>query len=119
MVTFKAVARKKRADGFLSVYIRVTHRRRALFIKTDKMVTERELTKSGEITDPFVLNFCTGRICEYQDRINRVNIEHWTTELIIEFLTKADDDLCFSDYTMKHIDRNSTLGNERTSKGMS
>ena len=116
MVTFKTVARKKRADGFLSVYIRVTHRRRALFIKTDKMVTERELTKSGEITDPFVLNFCTGRICEYQDRINRVNIEHWTTEQVIEFLTKADDDLCFSDYARKHIDRMIDRGQVRNAK---
>ena len=116
MVTFKTVARKKRADGFLSVYIRVTHRRRALFIKTDKMVTERELTKSGEITDPFVLNFCTGRICEYQDRLNRVNIEHWTTDQVVEFLTKADDDLCFSDYAMKHIDRMIDRGQVRNAK---
>ena len=39
MATFKAVVRRPRADGFYSVYIRVTHRRQTLFIKTDKMLT--------------------------------------------------------------------------------
>lgn len=116
MVTFKTVARKKRADGFLHVYIRVTHRRRALFIRTDKMVTSKELSKSGEIIDPFVLKFCTGRICDYQDRLNRVDIQNWSTEQVIEYLTKADDDLCFSDYARKHIDRMIDRGQVRNSK---
>jgi len=34
MATFKAVVRRPRTDGFYSVYIRVTHRRQTLFIKT-------------------------------------------------------------------------------------
>ena len=42
MATFKAVVRRPRTDGFYSVYIRVTHRRQTLFIKTDKMITKRE-----------------------------------------------------------------------------
>lgn len=46
MATFKAVVRRPRADGFYSVYIRVTHRRQTLFIKTDKMITKRELSRS-------------------------------------------------------------------------
>lgn len=44
MATFKSVVRWPRADGFYPVYIRVTHRRKTLFIKTDKMLTKRELT---------------------------------------------------------------------------
>ena len=59
MATFKAVVRRPRTDGFYSVYIRVTHRRQTLFIKTDKMLTKRELTRGGEISDAFVLQFCT------------------------------------------------------------
>lgn len=45
MATLKAVVRTARADGFYPVYIRVTHHRSSAFIKTDKMVTKKELTK--------------------------------------------------------------------------
>lgn len=69
MATFKAVVRWPRSDGFYSVYIRVTHRRQTLFIKTDKMLTKRELSRKGEIADAFVLSFCTQKILEYQERL--------------------------------------------------
>lgn len=55
MATLKAVVRTARADGFYPVYIRVTHQRATSFIKTDKMITRKELTKSNEIKDPYVL----------------------------------------------------------------
>lgn len=35
MATFKVVVRKKRADGFYPVYIRVVHRLRMGYIKTE------------------------------------------------------------------------------------
>ena len=54
MATLKAVVRTARADGFYPVYIRVTHHRSSAFIKTDKMVTKKELTKTNEIKDPYV-----------------------------------------------------------------
>ena len=47
MATLKAVVRTARADGFYPVYIRVTHHRASSFIKTDKMVTRKELTKAA------------------------------------------------------------------------
>ena len=78
MATLKAVVRTARADGFYPVYIRVTHHRSSAFIKTDKMVTKKELTKTNEIKDPYVLQFCSQRILEYTERLNSKNIEHWT-----------------------------------------
>ena len=48
MANFKAVVRMARADGFYQVYIRVTHHRQVGYVKTDKMVTKNELTKSGD-----------------------------------------------------------------------
>ena len=54
MTTFKTVVRKKRADGFYPVYIRVVHRSRIGYIKTDKVVTDRQIMKSGDIKDAFV-----------------------------------------------------------------
>lgn len=116
MATFKAVVRWPRADGFYSVYIRVTHRRQTLFIKTDKMLTKRELTRKGEIADAFVLQFCTQKILEYQERLNRHDISQWTGAQVVEFLTTPDEVISFSDYARKHIDRMIDRGQERNAK---
>ncbi|KAA5377863.1 formate--tetrahydrofolate ligase [Phocaeicola dorei] len=56
MATFKVVVRKKRADGFYPVYIRVVHRSRMGYIKTDKLITDKQITKNGEIKDIVVNN---------------------------------------------------------------
>lgn len=116
MATFKAVVRRPRADGFYSVYIRVTHRRQTLFIKTDKMLTKRELTRKGEIADAFVLQFCTQKILEYQERLNRHDISQWNGAQVVEFLTTPDEVISFSDYARKHIDRMIDRGQERNAK---
>lgn len=116
MATFKAVVRRPRSDGFYSVYIRVTHRRQTLFIKTDKMLTKQELTRSGEIKDAFVLQFCTQKILEYQERLNRYDISQWTAAQVVELLTTSEEVMPFSDYARKHIDRMIDRGQERNAK---
>ena len=50
MAVFKAVVRFKRPDGFYPVYIRVTHQRKAQYIKTDKMVDQKGVDKSNGIS---------------------------------------------------------------------
>ena len=60
MATFKTIVRYKRADGFYQVYIRVLHRSKSGYIKTDKFVTDKQLSKSGEIKDA-VINKCSPR----------------------------------------------------------
>ena len=58
MATLKACVQKMRNDGFFPVYIRVTHNRTTQYIKTDKMVTKRELSRSkedGKVIDPAIL----------------------------------------------------------------
>ena len=116
MATFKAVVRRPRSDGFYSVYIRVTHRRQTLFIKADKMLTKQELTRNGEIKDAFVLQFCTQKILEYQERLNRHDISQWTSAKVVEFLTTPEEVMPFSDYARKHIDRMIDRGQERNAK---
>ena len=117
MATFKAIAQPPRADGFCRVYIRVTHHRQIGYIKTDKMVHKSSLSKSGEIADPFVVNHCTKRILEYNDQLNRKNIEHWTAKDVVDFLMSGNDDICFSDYARKvHIPRMIDNGQERNAK---
>ena len=54
MATFKVCVRKQRNDGFYPVYIRVTHKKKVGYIKTDKLVNDQGL-KKGEVVDPFVM----------------------------------------------------------------
>ena len=105
MANFKAVVRGERKDGFMQVYIRVTHQTKHGYIKTDKMITKRELGKQGEIKDPFVMNYCTERILEFNERLNRKDISKWTVAEVVEYLKTGEDDICFSDYARRHIDR--------------
>lgn len=117
MATLKAVVRTPRADGFYPVYIRVTHQRVSSFIKTDKMVTRKELTKTNEIKDPYVLQFCTQKILEYNDRLNKKDTEHWTVKEVVEFLLSGNDDICFSDYARKvYIPMMIDRGQERNAR---
>ena len=95
MATLKACVQKMRNDGFFPVYIRVTHNRTTQYIKTDKMVTKRELSKGKDITDPVVLQFCTSLILGYMEKLNRVDIRDWTCRMIVDYLQKGDEDLCF------------------------
>lgn len=101
----KACVQWARKDGFYPVFIRVNHKRSTLYIKTDKMVTKRELSKSKDIIDPVVMKFCTTLILDYMDKLNRVDIRDWSCRMIVDYLLKGDEDISFSDYARKHIDR--------------
>lgn len=106
----------KRKDGFYPVYIRVIHHKKVAYIPTDKMVNDKGLGKSGEIEDPYVMQFCTNRIVEYMEILNRVDTEHWTVKDITEYLKSGYNDICFSDYARKHIDRMIDKGEQRNAK---
>lgn len=116
MATFKTCVQKERKDGFYPVYIRVTHHRGTQFIKTDKMVTKKELSGAKEIKDPYVLQYCTQRIVEYNERLNKKDIEHWTVKEVVDFLVSGNDDVCFSEYARVHINRMIDNGQERNAK---
>ena len=77
MTTFKVVVRKKRADGFYPVYIRVVHRSRMGYIKTDKLITDKQITKNGEIKDIVVNEYCSREILRYSDMINRKDVSNY------------------------------------------
>lgn len=116
MATMKACVQKMRKDGFFPVYIRVTNNRTTQYIKTDKMITKHELSRSKDITDPVVMQFCTSLILDYNSRLNTVDTRTWTAQMIVDYLQSGDEDLCFSDYARKHIDRLIDNGQERTAK---
>ncbi|MBD5224341.1 MAG: hypothetical protein HDS68_00005 [Bacteroidales bacterium] len=74
MATFKAIVKTKRKDGFYQVYIRCVHNQKPSYIKTGKLVTDKQLDRNGEINDPFVNEYCARRILEFTDRLNRKDI---------------------------------------------
>lgn len=116
MTTLKPCVQKQRADGFYQVYIRVTHDRKIGYIKTDKVVMKKSVTKTKEIKDNAVLNYCTQLILDYTNRLNAQDTSKWSIQEIIKFLTTLEEDVCFSDYAKKHIQRLVNNGQERTSK---
>ena len=116
MATFKAVVRKKRADGFYPVYIRIVHRSRMGYIKTDKLITDKQILKSGEIKDAVVNEYCSREILKYIDMANRKDISEYSVSELIEYLTRVEDNVCFSDYATTHINRMIREGHERNAK---
>lgn len=116
MATFKPVVRTPRKDGFYKVYIRVVHKIKPGYISTDKLVTKQHVDKDGNITAPFVNEYCARRILMFTELLNRVDCTRWTVRQFIEYVTKEDEDLCFSGYATLHIDRMIDNGQVRNAK---
>ncbi len=110
----KADVRNKRKDGFYPVYIRVTHNRNIAYIRTDKMVAQKDLSSTNEIQDPYVLQYCTRVILEYNDKLNRMDTRHWSVRQVVDYLTSDAEDISFSAYARRHIGKMIDKGQERT-----
>ena len=95
MATIKAVVRNARADGFLPVYIRIVHKSKPGYIKTDKIVSPKGIAKSGDIIDPVVNEYCAKAILRYSDMLNRVDSHNWSVRDVINYLNAENDDVCF------------------------
>lgn len=116
MATLKICVQKQRKDGYYPVYIRVTHCRKIVFMKTDKVVSKKGLTRSGEVKDPFVLEILNRTVVDYMNRLNKVNVENWTVDEVVNFLRTGDEDISFSDYARKHRDRMIDAGQVRNAR---
>ncbi len=116
MTTFKVCVQKQRQDGFYPVYIRVTHNRQIGYIKTDKVVSQHEVTKSKEIREAYVLNFCTQLIILYTTRLNTQDTTRWSVKRVIDYLLTSEDDISFSEYARKHISKMIENGQSRNAR---
>lgn len=116
MAVFKPVVRYKRPDGFYQVYIRVTHQRKAQYIKTDKMVDQKGVDKNNGIKDPFVLQFCANRISRYVENLNKVDISTWSIDDVIAFMKEGTSDVCFSDYAREYQTKMIQEGHARNAR---
>lgn len=116
MANLKAVVRKQRADGMYPVYIRIVHRRKMGYIKTDKVIGPKSLSKQGDIKDAVVNEYCSNLILRYTDKINRKDISAFTMKELIEYLTMDEGEQCFSEYAQLHIRRMEQRGQIRNAK---
>ncbi len=104
MATFKIVVQHQRSDGYYPVYIRLTHNRRALYIKTGKMVGQKGIVKgSHDVRDSFVLNSLNQTVESWIFKLNKVDTTSWSAEQVRDYLLKNDADVCFSDFAREYI----------------
>lgn len=104
MATFKPVIRSKRTDGTYLVYIRCTHNRKIEYIKTSHYIFSSQL-KKNEIIDYDIIGKCAIKIKEWNERLNREDIDNWNVKDIIEFITQENTKISFSDYCRIFIEK--------------
>ena len=77
-VSMKPVVQKPRKDGFWAVYIRFTLDGRCQFWKTSKVVSSQNVKSKSEITDSYVLSFCSSLILQWMEKLNHVDYSAWS-----------------------------------------
>jgi integrase len=120
MATFKICTREDdNKRGYVPVYIRVIHKRKTAYIKTDKLILTSKV-KNKEVTDAFILKTLSEDIIRYNDLLNKMNTSQMSVTQIVELIKQQQhSDICFSDYVRKFMRENkdvthSTLLNYRS-----
>ena len=68
------------------------------------------------IKDIVVNEYCSREILRYSNMINRKDVSNYSVAELIEFLIHSDEEICFSDYATKFINRMASEGHERNAK---
>ncbi len=116
MATFRIMVKTPRNDGLYYAYIRVTHNRQTLYMRTDKMVSQQHVDRNGNITDPYVLQYCSIQIMKYSDMLNRVAIADWNIHQVVAYIRQGTTGICFSDYARKYHDKMVIEGHARNAR---
>jgi len=102
MATFKVVTRTQKE--FNTIYIRIIHQTKVDYIKTNMSIHKSGI-KNGEITNHTILANCAIKIKSYVDKINQVKIDNWTIKELKEYLTTESQEISFSDFARKFIEK--------------
>lgn len=70
--TFKVTVKNKRKDGLYAVYVRVTHNRQIAYLPTDKLTTDKYMSATKDVTDPYLLKSLNEKILQWAVSLNRV-----------------------------------------------
>ena len=115
MATLKPTVKSKLKTGMYIVYIRVVHNRQSSFIRTSWMVNDKGI-KGKDVIDPYVIQQTSNLISRYYSALNQINTSNWTASEVVAYLTTSAEDMSFSDYARKHIEKLIKRGQERTSR---
>ena len=115
MATLKPTVKSKLKTGMYIVYIRVVHNRQSSFIRTSWMVSDKGV-KGKDVIDPYVIQQTSNLISRYYSTRNQINTSNWTASEVVAYLTTSTEDMSFSDYARKHIEKLIKRGQERTSR---
>ena len=115
MATLKPTVKSKLKTGVYIVYIRVVQNRQSSFIRTSWMVNDKGV-KGKDVVDPFVIQQTSNLIGRYYQMLNSIDISSWTASEVVNYLTTSTEDMSFSDYVRKHVEKMKKNGQERTSR---
>ena len=117
MAILKATVRFKNKSGLYPVYIRFTQVKQVAYVKTSWVVNDKGLNSSKkEIIDPFVIQQTSFLIENYYNQLNQIDTSNWSVSEIVKYVTEFNNDLSFSDYARKHIEKMKARGQERTAR---
>ncbi|MBP3839000.1 MAG: phage integrase SAM-like domain-containing protein [Prevotella sp.] len=116
MVNLKATVRVKTKSGLYPVYIRFTKSNQVSYVKTSWVINDKGLSNKKEIVDPFVIQQTSLLIDSYYKQLNQIDTSKWSTSEIVKYVTEFNNDMSFSDYARKHIEKMIARGQERTSR---
>jgi hypothetical protein len=86
------------------------------YISTGKIVTDKQLLKSGDIKDPVVNEYCSRQILRFSEIMNKKDFTNFSVSDLIDYLLHSDEDVCFSEYASQFIARMEREGHERNAK---
>ena len=111
MATFRPTVKRQLKSGMYIVYIRVVQNRQSAFIRTSLMVNDKGV-KGKDVVDPFVIQQTAGQISQYYQLLNQVDSTDWTASEVVSYLMRSLEDLSFSDYARKHVEKLISRGQE-------
>jgi len=79
------------------------------------MVNDKGI-KGKDVIDPYVIQQTSNLISRYYSALNQINTSNWTASEVVAYLTTSAEDMSFSDYARKHIEKLIKRGQERTSR---
>ena len=109
MITFKLIVfnNRIRLDKTLTVFIRVTYKRKIKYIQTSMSVTKKDLTSSYKIKNRQVLDRGEELIREYRRKADMLNLElnDMNINEVVDFITRKQENngLNFTKYAEKWL----------------
>ncbi|MBQ5972161.1 MAG: site-specific integrase [Prevotella sp.] len=72
--------------------------------------------RGKEVIDPFVIQQTSILISRYYNVLNQIDTSSWTASEVVAYLTTSTEDMSFSDYARKHIEKMKARGQARTAR---